>query len=214
MESDRVHARAVIMRAAVNREDAPDGRARLARLAARLRRPGDQRRRHARARAPHPRRRRDARRRLPGGRAAGERAASWSLAEPSMAGRDLAREVTPRAASRCHGEQNDGPADRRDRHRDQALDRAQPASSAAPGSSCIPAPRRRTSCSRSSPDAVFLANGPGDPAALDYVVETVRGAHRQAADVRHLPRPPAALPRGRRWRRSSCRSATAAPTTR
>jgi carbamoyl-phosphate synthase small subunit len=26
-----------------------------------------------------------------------------------------------------------------------------------------------------SPDAVFLANGPGDPAALDYVVESVRG---------------------------------------
>jgi carbamoyl-phosphate synthase small subunit len=26
-----------------------------------------------------------------------------------------------------------------------------------------------------SPDAVFLANGPGDPAALDYVVQTVRG---------------------------------------
>ena len=25
------------------------------------------------------------------------------------------------------------------------------------------------------PDLVFLANGPGDPAALDYVVETVRG---------------------------------------
>ena len=25
-----------------------------------------------------------------------------------------------------------------------------------------------------SPDAVFLANGPGDPAALDYIVETVR----------------------------------------
>ena len=25
------------------------------------------------------------------------------------------------------------------------------------------------------PDAVFLANGPGDPAALDYVVESVRG---------------------------------------
>jgi len=28
---------------------------------------------------------------------------------------------------------------------------------------------------RSDPDAVFLANGPGDPAALDYVVESVRG---------------------------------------
>ncbi len=26
-----------------------------------------------------------------------------------------------------------------------------------------------------SPDAVFLANGPGDPAALDYIVSTVRG---------------------------------------
>jgi carbamoyl-phosphate synthase small subunit len=26
-----------------------------------------------------------------------------------------------------------------------------------------------------SPDAVFLANGPGDPAALDYVVDTLRG---------------------------------------
>ncbi len=26
-----------------------------------------------------------------------------------------------------------------------------------------------------SPDAVFLANGPGDPAALDYIVQTVRG---------------------------------------
>ena len=25
-----------------------------------------------------------------------------------------------------------------------------------------------------SPDIVFLANGPGDPAALDYVVDTVR----------------------------------------
>ena len=24
------------------------------------------------------------------------------------------------------------------------------------------------------PDAVFLANGPGDPAALDYIVDTVR----------------------------------------
>jgi carbamoyl-phosphate synthase small subunit len=27
---------------------------------------------------------------------------------------------------------------------------------------------------RGDPDAVFLANGPGDPAALDYIVDTVR----------------------------------------
>ncbi len=26
-----------------------------------------------------------------------------------------------------------------------------------------------------SPDAIFLANGPGDPAALDYIVQTIRG---------------------------------------
>ena len=30
------------------------------------------------------------------------------------------------------------------------------------------------SCWPSDPDAFFLANGPGDPAALDYIVETVR----------------------------------------
>ena len=32
----------------------------------------------------------------------------------------------------------------------------------------------RPSCCADDPDAVFLANGPGDPAALDYIVETVR----------------------------------------
>ena len=56
MESDRVHARAVIMRAAVNAEDAPGRRARLAGLAADCGVPGDHRRRHARARAPPARR--------------------------------------------------------------------------------------------------------------------------------------------------------------
>ena len=64
------------------------------------------------------------------------------------------------------------------------------------------------------PDVVFLANGPGDPAALDYVVDTVRELVGQQAALRHLPRPPAALPRGRPARPSSCPSATAAPTTR
>ena len=37
---------------------------------------------------------------------------------------------------------------------------------------CTQLSRRR--CSARKPDAVFLANGPGDPAALDYVVGTVR----------------------------------------
>ena len=47
------------------------------------------------------------------------------------------------------------------------------------------------------PDAIFLANGPGDPASLDYVVRDGPRADRQAPGVRDLPRPPAALPRGR-----------------
>ena len=42
------------------------------------------------------------------------------------------------------------------------------------------------------PDGVFLSNGPGDPAALKAIAETVRGALGQGAGVRHLPRPPAA----------------------
>ncbi len=54
MESERVWARAAIMREACNREDAPTRRARLARLAGRLRRARDQRRGHALARAAHP----------------------------------------------------------------------------------------------------------------------------------------------------------------
>ena len=66
MESDGVHARAAIMRAAVNHEDAPGAERGWLDWLRGLRRPGDHRRRHARARAPHPRRGRDARRVFPG----------------------------------------------------------------------------------------------------------------------------------------------------
>ena len=59
--------------------------------------------------------------------------------------------------------------------------------------------RPRTS-SRSSPDGVFLSNGPGDPAATGAIrragdQEADRLRH---ADLRHLPRPPDARHRGRR----------------
>ncbi len=66
MESDRIHARAAIMRAAVDREDARGRRAGVALMADRLRDPGDHRPRHAGARPPHPRRRGDEGRRVPG----------------------------------------------------------------------------------------------------------------------------------------------------
>ena len=97
-------------------------------------------------------------------------------AEPSMAGRDLAREVTP--AQRVVLEPlGAGPAvhDRDDRHRREGLDRAQPARARRDASSCTRARRAPRRCSRATRDAFFLANGPGDPAALDYVVETIRG---------------------------------------
>ena len=66
MESDRIHARAAIMRAAVDREDAAGAERGLVQLADRLRHPGDHRPRHPRAGPPHPRRRRDAGRGVPG----------------------------------------------------------------------------------------------------------------------------------------------------
>ena len=173
MESERIWARAAIMRAAVNREDAPERRARLAGLADRLRRPGDHRRRHPRAGPPHPRRRRDARRRLPGARCAEAEARELIAAEPSMAGRDLAREVTPAARARPTAD-GGGAADRRDRHRHQGLDRPPPRRARRGGRRCTRAPSRAEELLATDADAFFLANGPGDPAALDYVVDTVR----------------------------------------
>ena len=40
--------------------------------------------------------------------------------------------------------------------------------------------RRHPRCSRPKPDGVFLSNGPGDPAVLDYAIENARDAHRRA----------------------------------
>ena len=172
MESDRVHARAVIMRDAIDREDAPgaeggwltwlrdcgipaitgvDTRA----LVRHIRDEGAMR----------------------GGvfpeRVDEAQARELIAAEPSMAGRDLAREVTP-------GEPilldpgNPGP-------RVVAIDTGIK-------QSIVDQWRLRGvrlelhPCTSSSdellardPDAIFIANGPGDPAALDYIVDTVRG---------------------------------------
>ncbi len=93
-------------------------------------------------------------------------------------GLDLAREVDPGGDDRARGRQH-GPADRGDRHRHQALDRPR---ARRPGRTAAAAPVHRQpprSCSRRTRTPIFLANGPGDPAALDYVVETVRARRRQ-----------------------------------
>ena len=91
-------------------------------------------------------------------------------AEPSMAGADLAREVTPDSPVELGG---DGPhvvgidtgiktsIIRQLRERRCRLTLVP----------CTASPREVLDL---DPDLVLLANGPGDPAALDYVVDTVR----------------------------------------
>jgi carbamoyl-phosphate synthase small subunit len=107
------------------------------------------------------------------GAALGEREARALVeAEPAMAGQDLARQVTSSAVSR-HGETDGGP-------HIAVLDTGIKASMVrellARGARVTlhPCTSSSTELLAQDPDAVFLANGPGDPAALDYVVQTVR----------------------------------------
>ena len=170
MESDRVHARAVIMREGVDREDAAhaeggwltwladcgvpaltgvDTRA----LVRHIRDKGAMRGGVFDAGLPE------------------ARAREVVDGEPSMTGRDLAREVTPSEPTVLEGP---GP-------RVIGIDTGIK-------SSIVRNLSRRGvhlelhPCGASAdellardPDAIFLANGPGDPAALDHVVDTVRG---------------------------------------
>jgi carbamoyl-phosphate synthase small subunit len=170
MESDRVHARAVIMREGVDREDAAhaeggwltwladcgvpaltgvDTRA----LVRHIRDKGAMRGGVFDAGLPE------------------ARAREVVDGEPSMTGRDLAREVTPSEPTVLEGP---GP-------RVIGID------TGIKGSIVRNMSRRGVHlelhpCGASAdellardPDAIFLANGPGDPAALDHVVDTVRG---------------------------------------
>ena len=169
MESDRVHARGVVMRDAKNREDAAsaeggwldwlddcgvpgitgvDTRA----LVRHIRDGGAMRGGIFPAATPES----EARERI--------------AAEPSMSGADLARTVSPPEPVRFDG---DGPhvvgidtgikmsIVRQLREHGARLTLLPCASSAA-------------EVLAEDPDIVFLANGPGDPAALDYVDDTVR----------------------------------------
>ncbi len=171
MESDRVHARAAIMRAAVNREDAPraergwldwltdcgvpaitdlDTRA----LVRHIRDAGAMR----------------------GGvfpaRVSEAQAREVIAAEPSMTGRDLASEVGTRELVVLEGE-GQGP---RIAMVDTGVKLSIVRNLRARGATVELHPSRSTPAEllQNDPDAIFLANGPGDPAALDYVVSTVR----------------------------------------
>ena len=171
-ESDSVHVRAVVMREGIDREDAPAAEGGWLTWLADCGVPGivgvDTRAlvRHIRDKGA-----------MRGGVFAASLAEDEAMdrvrAEPPMDGRDLACEVTP-AEPVVLDPDNPGP-------RVVAIDTGIK-------DSIVEHLRRRGArlelhpCHASaddllarSPDAVFLANGPGDPAALDHVVATVRG---------------------------------------
>ncbi|HWD75845.1 MAG TPA: glutamine-hydrolyzing carbamoyl-phosphate synthase small subunit [Solirubrobacteraceae bacterium] len=181
MESDGVHARAAIMRAAVDRDDAPgaeagwltwlrdcgvaaitdvDTRA----LVRHIRDAGAMRGGVFPARVTEP------------------QARELIAAEPAMTGRDLAREVTPRETIVLPPTGSSPPGEllSDSRMRIAMIDTGVKLSIVrnlrARGATVALHPCTATAGDllATNPDAVFLANGPGDPGALDYVVDTVR----------------------------------------
>jgi carbamoyl-phosphate synthase small subunit len=91
--------------------------------------------------------------------------------EPPMAGQDLARLVTPEAVS--HHGSGQGP---RIAVIDTGIKSSMVRELVARGArvSLHPCTSSADQLLAEDPDAVFLANGPGDPAALSYIVQTVR----------------------------------------
>jgi carbamoyl-phosphate synthase small subunit len=173
MESDRIHARAAIMRAGVDREDAPgaeggwltwlsdcgipaitdlDTRA----LVRHIRDAGAMR----------------------GGLfpvAVDEsQARELIAAEPEMNGRDLARTVTPPGLTEVVSPA--GPAGTRIAMIDTGVKLSIIRNLTERGATVElhPCTSSTEELLANEPDAIFLANGPGDPAALDYIVERVR----------------------------------------
>ncbi len=174
MESDRVYARAAIMRAAVNRDDAPSATQGWLSWLASQGIPAitdvDTRAlvRHIRDRGA-----------MRGGvfpLAMPETEARELIdAEPDMTGRDLVGEVTPASLIRL-GEENTGVGGVRISVIDTGVKRSIVRNLLERGAiielhPCTSSPAELT---QNDPDAIFLANGPGDPGALDYIVQTVR----------------------------------------
>ena len=173
MESNRIHAGAAIMRAGVDRDYAPGAeRGWLSWLAAcGVPAISDV---DTRALVRHIRDEGAMRGGVfPAALAQGE-ARELIEAQPHMIGCDLAREVTPPDVTILNGgDGEDGP---RIAVIDTGVKRSIVRNLRSRGATVELHP---CGCSaddllRNDPDAVFLANGPGDPGALDYIVETVR----------------------------------------
>jgi carbamoyl-phosphate synthase small subunit len=170
MESERVWARAAIMREATNGEDAPSAERGWLDWLADCGVPGitgvD-----TRALVRHIRDAGSMRGGVFPGRTSEAEARGLIAAEPPMTGRDLAREVTPGAMT-AHGS-GDGP-------RIAAIDTGIKGSivrNLVERGAVVelhPCTATAEDLMAGDPDAIFLANGPGDPAALDYIVATLR----------------------------------------
>jgi carbamoyl-phosphate synthase small subunit len=174
MESDRIHARAAIMRAAGNLEDAPGaeggwldwlrdcGIAAITGV-------------DTRALVRHIRDRGAMRGGVFDGRLSEAEAGELIQAEPPMTGLDLAREVTPpsQVTLAPTGGAGAGP---RIAVLDTGIKGSIVANLRARGATLTlhPCTAASQQLLDGDPDAVFLANGPGDPAALDYIVATLR----------------------------------------
>ena len=170
MESDRVWARAAIMRAAVNREDSPGAEAGWLDWLRDCGVPAitgvD-----TRALVRHIREAGAMRGGVFPARISEREARELIDAEPPMAGQDLARVVSPETAQ-AYGPEggpliaaiDTGIKTSIVRHLTQRGARVVLHPSHVSASELL----------QSDPDAVFLANGPGDPAALDSIVGTVR----------------------------------------
>jgi carbamoyl-phosphate synthase small subunit len=182
MESDRAWARAAIMREACNREDAPSAERGwldwLADCGVQAISGVDTRSlvRHIRDAGA-----------MRGGvfpaSLAQGRARELIEAEPPMAGQDLAALVTPREVSRHGGVDRAGGTGGTGGARgplisviDTGIKASMVRELVARGArvSLHPCTSSAEELLAEDPDAVFLANGPGDPAALGYIVETVR----------------------------------------
>jgi carbamoyl-phosphate synthase small subunit len=170
MESERVWARAAIMREAGNREDAPSAERGWLDWLADCGVPAisglD-----TRSLVQHIRRAGAMRGGLFAGSVAEAQARALIDAEPPMAGQNLAGLVSPAQVTR-HGD-GDGP---RIAVLDTGIKGSMVRELLARGArvSLHPCESSAAELLEEDPDAVFLANGPGDPAALPGIVETVR----------------------------------------
>ncbi len=171
MESDRVHARAAIMRAAVDRDDAARStQGWLSWLAGQgIPAITDV---DTRALVRHIRDRGAMRGGVFPATLTEQQARDLIEAEPDMAGRDLVRDVTSKQRT-VVGEGNDAP---RIAMIDTGVKRSIVRNLVERGAivELHPCTATANELLNGGPDAIFLANGPGDPASLGYIVDTVR----------------------------------------